>query len=148
MYRKILVAVDFDTDADKILAQSRQLADVHGASLVLIHVTEPAALSAAMVGPDGLGIVTEDVELDEQLVEAARERLTNLAREAGLTDIELRVELGLPAATLVRVAEEIGADLIVIGHHERRGLALLFGAGTDSGVLHHAPCDVLALHAA
>ena len=91
-------------------------------------------------------MVTEDVDLDEQLIEAAGERLAGMARDAGLTDTELRVELGLPSATLVRVAEETAADLILIGHHERHGLALMFGYGTDTGVLHHAPCDVLAVH--
>ncbi len=145
MYRKILVAVEFSTEAEKVLLRSRELAEVHGASVVLVHVTEPAALSAAMVGPDGLGLVTEDVELDEQLIEVSRERLTNLARDAGLTDTELRVELGMPAATLARVAEETAADLVVVGHHERHGFAALFGSGTDTGVLHHAPCDVLAI---
>lgn len=147
MYKKILVAVDFETDAAVIIAKAARLADVHDADLVLVHVTEPAALSAAMIGPDGLGMVTEDTELDEQLVEAARERIAELARSAGLEDVELRVDLGLPSATLVRVAEETAADLIVMGHHPRHGLALLFGVGTDSSVLHHAPCDVLALRA-
>ena len=147
MYKKILVAVDFETGAEMIIGRAAQLAKVHGADLVLVHVTEPAALSAAMIGPDGLGMVTEDAELDEQLMEAARERISELARAAGLEDVELRVDLGLPGATLVRLAEEIEADLIVLGHHPRRGLALLFGMGTDSSVLHHAPCDVLALRA-
>lgn len=147
MYRKILVAVDFETDAAAIIAKAARLADIHGAMLVLVHVTEPAAMSAAMIGPDGLGMVAEDAELDERLVEAARLRIAELARSAGLEDVEVRVDLGLPGATLVRVAEETGADLIVIGHHPRRGLALLFGIGTDSSVLHHAPCDVLALRA-
>lgn len=147
MYKKILVAVDFETDAAMIVGKAARLADVHGADLVLVHVTEPAALSAAMIGPDGLGMVTEDADLDERLVEAARERIAGLARSAGLEDVELRVDLGLPGATLVRVAEETAADLIVMGHHPRRGLALLFGLGTDSSVLHHAPCDVLALRA-
>lgn len=147
MYNKILVAVDFETDAEMIINKAARLAEVHGADLVLAHVTEPAALSAAMIGPDGLGMVTEDAELDEQLVEAARLRIAELARSAGLEDVELRVDLGLPGATLVRAAEETGSDLIVMGHHPRRGLALLFGVGTDSNVLHHAPCDVLALRA-
>lgn len=147
MYSKILVAVDFETDAATIIGKSARLAAVHEARLVLVHVTEPAAMSAAMIGPDGLGMVAEDAELDERLVEAARLRIAELARSAGLEDVEVRVDLGLPGATLVRVAEETGADLIVIGHHPRRGLALLFGIGTDSSVLHHAPCDVLALRA-
>jgi universal stress protein A len=145
VYSKILVAVDFTEDAAEILAKAKALAEVHHAALVLVHVTEPAALSAAMIGPDGLGMVTEDVELDQQLVEAARQKMTNLAREAGLEGAEIRVELGIPSDILVRLAEEAAADLIVVGHHQRRGLAFLFGASTDSGVLHHAPCDVLAV---
>jgi universal stress protein A len=147
LYSEILVAVDFETDAAAIVGKAARLAALHGARLVLVHVTEPAAMSAAMIGPDGLGMVAEDAELDERLVEAARLRIAELARSAGLEDVEVRVDLGLPGATLVRVAEETGADLIVIGHHPRRGLAMLFGTGTDSSVLHHAPCDVLALWA-
>ena len=41
-------------------------------------------------------------------------------------------------------AEELGADLIVIGSHGRRGLALLVGS-TANGVLHGAVTDVLAV---
>ena len=41
-------------------------------------------------------------------------------------------------------AEEIGADLIVVGSHGRYGLALLMGS-TANGVLHGATCDVLAV---
>jgi len=145
VYSKFLVAVDFTEDCAKILAKAKALAEVHQAAMVLVHVTEPAALSAAMIGPDGLGMVTEDVELDQQLVEAARNKLSDLAEEAGLENAVLRVELGLPSDILVHLAEEEATDLIVIGHHQRRGLAFLFGTHTDSGVLHHAPCDVLAV---
>ena len=44
----------------------------------------------------------------------------------------------------VSVPDEILADLIVVGSHGRHGLALLLGS-TASGVLHGAPCDVLAV---
>lgn len=147
MYGRILVAVDLTEDATSLLAKAQELAALHGASLVLAHVSEPAALSAAMMGPDGLGVVTEDARLDEELVDAAYGKLRDLAAEAGLDQAELKVILGLPSDGLVRLAEETGADLILVGHHSRRGLQWLLGAGTDSGVLHHAPCDVLAVHA-
>lgn len=145
MYSKILVAVDFSPDAAGILRKARQFAAIHGAALVLAHISEPAALSAAMIGPDGLGVVSEDVELDQRLVEAARDRLDALAAEAGIEGAELRVELGLPSLVLVQLVEQAGADLILIGHHQRHGLGLLLSSGTDRSVLHRAPCDVLAV---
>jgi len=42
------------------------------------------------------------------------------------------------------VADEQGADLIIVGSHGRHGLALLLGS-TANGVLHGAACDVLAV---
>ena len=48
------------------------------------------------------------------------------------------------APQLGGVADEAGADLIVVGSHGRHGLALLLGS-TANGVLHGAMCDVLAV---
>lgn len=42
------------------------------------------------------------------------------------------------------MAEDESTDLIIVGSHGRHGLALLLGS-TASGVLHHSPCDVLAV---
>ena len=52
--------------------------------------------------------------------------------------------MGRPETEIHNVAEEIGADLIVVGSHGRHGLALIFGS-TANGVLHGATCDVLAV---
>ncbi|EAW31305.1 hypothetical protein GP2143_07144, partial [marine gamma proteobacterium HTCC2143] len=42
------------------------------------------------------------------------------------------------------LAEELGAELIVVGSHGRHGIALLLGS-TANGILHGATCDVLAV---
>ena len=52
--------------------------------------------------------------------------------------------VGRPESEIHHVAEEIGADLIVVGSHGRHGLALLMGS-TANGVLHGSKCDVLAV---
>jgi len=52
--------------------------------------------------------------------------------------------MGSPKTEIIRVAQENGVDLIVVGSHGRHGLALLLGS-TANGVLHYAPCDVLAV---
>jgi universal stress protein A len=52
--------------------------------------------------------------------------------------------LGRPENEIHGLAEEINANLIVVGSHGRHGLALIFGS-TANGVLHGAGCDVLAV---
>jgi universal stress protein A len=54
------------------------------------------------------------------------------------------VALGAPAHEIRAAAEEVGADLIVLGTHGRHGLGLLLGS-TANGVLHGATSDVLAV---
>jgi universal stress protein A len=44
----------------------------------------------------------------------------------------------------VRTAQDMGADLIVLGSRERHGVSILFNQ-TEDTVLHAAPCDVLAV---
>jgi universal stress protein A len=52
--------------------------------------------------------------------------------------------MGNTKAEILRVAEEEGADLIVLGSRERHGLAILVNL-TEDTVLHAAHCDVLAV---
>ena len=54
------------------------------------------------------------------------------------------MEIGSPKAEIIRIAEDMGADLIVVGSHGRHGIALLLGS-TAASVVHHAKCDVLAV---
>jgi universal stress protein A len=54
------------------------------------------------------------------------------------------VEKGTIKSEVVRVAEETGADLIVLGSKERHGIAVMLNL-TEDTILHAAPCDVLAV---
>ena len=81
-----------------------------------------------------------------------REQSENVGRRAcavaNATGAQLtllhRIEIGTIKSEIVRVANELGADLIVLGGYERHGLALLLGS-TESSILNAAPCDVLAV---
>ena len=55
-----------------------------------------------------------------------------------------RVESGTIKSEVVRVANEIEADLVVLGSRERHGVAVLLNL-TEDTILHAAPCDVLAV---
>jgi nucleotide-binding universal stress UspA family protein len=80
--------------------------------------------------------------------EGARKILTEQVRgieEAGGTLVEAHLVLGRPAETIVDLAEDLGAGLIVVGS---RGLGLvrrLLLGSVSEGVVHHAHCPVLVV---
>jgi len=138
-YRHILLAVDFSDDAEQVTQKALDMVRRNGAILSLIHVVEYTSSMYAGDIP-----LPEDLDLDRRLAEQAEQKLARLAEELQVPAAERRVEIGVPKREIVRVAKEIGADLIVIGSHGRHGLQLLLGS-TANGVLHQAPCDVLAV---
>ncbi|HHH40296.1 MAG TPA: universal stress protein [Sedimenticola sp.] len=138
-YKHILLAVDFSPENRKVIGKAQELARKDGAEITLIHVVEYT--SAMYAGDIPL---PEDLALDQRLAEQAADKLAALAKEYGMESAERRVEIGVPKREIVRVAQEIGADLICIGSHGRHGLQLLLGS-TANGVLHMAKCDVLAV---
>lgn len=139
-YRHILAAIDFSQQTDQITAKASELARLHGAALSLIHVVENLPIIDSSLGP----MVPYDLELTEQLVENARVRLTRLAESLQIPEDHSWLEMGSPKAEITRMAGERGVDLIVLGSHGRHGIGLLLGS-TASSVIHHAPCDVLAV---
>jgi universal stress protein A len=84
------------------------------------------------------------VQIESELVERARKRLTELAGKLGLSDARQLVETGGIKTEIIRTAQRLGADLIVLGSRERHGLAILLNF-TEDAILHAAPCDVLAV---
>jgi len=139
-YRKILLAVDFADHLKVVVDRAQSLAELYQAELTVLHVVEYIPLSEPVYG----SVLPLDIDLTEQLAQAARKRLHTITKRLNLPDTALRVEIGSPKSEIIRVAEESKADLIVLGSHGRHGIALLLGS-TATSVLHHAPCDVLAV---
>jgi universal stress protein A len=84
------------------------------------------------------------VQIEEELLERAKQRLASLGEELGLEDAALFVEAGNVKSEILRVARERRTDLIVIGSRERHGMSILVNL-TEDTVLHGSPCDVLAV---
>jgi universal stress protein A len=141
MYQRILLAVDLTSDSLVVGRRARLLADALGAQLRVITVIEPVApITPIPPVPVGGDVVVNQVEL----LRAAEERIGPLVRELGVPDGQWKVVLGSIKSEIVRAAVDENADLIVIGGHERHGLAFLTRP-TEDAVLHQAPCDVLAV---
>ncbi len=138
-YTHILVAVDFEAGSTLLGARAVELQGLYGARLSFVHIVEHIPLEAGselLMGPE--------FDLEQQLVDSARTRLDEYVKQLGVVDADQHVTLGSTKNEVSRLAQELQADLIVVGSHGRHGLALLLGS-TANGVLHAAPCDVLAI---
>src|SRR5580765_3359150 len=138
VYRRVLLVVDLTDDSLAIGRKAQALAAALGAEVELLHVVE-----FVPVEPMGETLMPA-VQIEEELLQRAQQRLVALAAELGLAGAACRVESGNVKAEIVRVARERHADLIVLGSRERHGLSILVNL-TEDTVLHAAPCDVLAV---
>ncbi|MGH8456449.1 MAG: universal stress protein, partial [Stenotrophobium sp.] len=84
-------------------------------------------------------------ELTLQLEEQARSQLRAMCERRQIPETSVRVITGGVVTEILRASKELGADLILIGHRPRSGLASLFSY-TDESVVHKSRCDVLALN--
>jgi universal stress protein A len=137
-YSRILICLDLTEDSEKIAERARSLAARSGASLTLLHVVEYVP-----VEPMGEALLPA-VQIEGELVERATTQLASLSAKLGLDQSERLVLTGNIKSEVVRVAQDRGIDLIVIGSRERHGVSILFNF-TEDTVLHAAPCDVLAV---
>jgi universal stress protein A len=137
-YKTILVVVDLSEDSTLVVQRAKSIAVQTGAKLTLLHVVEYVP-----VEPMGEALLPT-VQIEEELVARARNRIAALASELDLQSADRLIETGGIKTEIVRTAQRLHADLIVMGSRERHGLAILINM-TEDTVLHAAPCDVLAV---
>ncbi len=138
MYNRILLAVDLTDESIKVANKAVALCKATGAELIILHVIE--SLNYAYGGDVPIDIT----DIQAQLEETAKERISILEAQLDTPFQESCITQGGIESEIHRIAEEKKADLIIVGSHCRHGLALLLGS-TANGVLHGAPCDVLAV---
>jgi universal stress protein A len=136
MYKHILFATDLTDETDFIVSKVRSVRGYTGAKLSLVHVVEP------MPGYSYAYLGIEDIE--GQLIEEARAALTKLGAKFAIDAKDQYIEVGPTKSKILKIAEDIGADLIICGSHGRHGLSLLLGS-TANAILHGAKCDVLTI---
>jgi universal stress protein A len=135
-YKKILLVVDLSDDSQIIGERAKAIAE--GADITLLHVVEYVP-----VEPMGEALLPT-VQIESELVARARTKLGELAQKLGLQNSRQLVATGSIKAEIIRTAQRVACDLIVLGSRERHGLAILLNF-TEDTILHAAPCDVLAV---
>jgi nucleotide-binding universal stress UspA family protein len=157
----ILVGYDGSDPAERALSRAAELAEALGARLVVVSVFGLGGLPAPELeaipplplgGPLSVGgtipVPEADPESQAELEKLARRELerarTTLSGRSVEADYVAR--LGSPADTLLAIAEERGADLIVVGSREHGFLERLVSPPVEEAVAKHAERDVLLVH--
>jgi nucleotide-binding universal stress UspA family protein len=141
IYRTILVPTDLSEPSIHAVRHAAKLAAATGARLVLTYVMD-AGIPAMILAHSAQ---TEQELLDRHR-EHAEQSLDNLA-QAHLAGVaaEYVVRKGVAHQQIVALAEEIDADLIVMGMQGHGSLLHALGGSTTERVLHHARCPVLVV---
>ena len=112
MYKKIMVAVDGSETGNQAVVEAENIANTYNATLCIVH----------SVGGDTEADKTAGAEILEQ----AKSSVSGLNIETRL--LEAEVEYGLNGITeaIAKATVEWGADLLVVGTANRRGLERFF----------------------
>ena len=148
MYQKILLAYDGTTSSSAALRQSVDLArhckaDLHLLGVVAITPTTAAA-GSSVIGGAVAGAYPVMNEIWVQDEEYLRQALDAAARDLGQgLSISTSIRFGSPGLEIAACAEEIGADLVVVGHTGKGVLARLFQGSVGVELLNNLPCSLL-----
>jgi nucleotide-binding universal stress UspA family protein len=137
LFEKVLVTTDFSAYAESIRPLLEGMVETCCDDITLLHVQEE--------GDEWAGAL--EAELEKERAAHKLEKLRELASclETRCRTVETRLEEGSPVSTILRVAEEIGASLIVVGALGHRRVAEKLLGGVAESVVNHSQVPVLVV---
>ena len=139
--KTILVPVDFSETSEAALEYAVSLAQPLGARLVVMHAYELPIYGF----PDGALLAS--VEVATRLMNSAQVGLDAMvSRHRNQARIDTVLRQGVPWEEVAAVAEDVEADLVVIGTHGRRGIARALLGSVAEKILRTSSRPVLTVH--
>lgn len=144
MFKSIVVGTDGSETATEAVRQAVSLAKALGSKLEVVSAYEPVS---------GQRLADERRQAPEDLqwaispredVDATLQAAAEIAKEAGVS-VDVYPRQGDPADALLDVAEERGADLVIVGNKGMTGAKRFLLGSVPNKVSHHAPCSVLII---
>jgi nucleotide-binding universal stress UspA family protein len=141
--KKVLIALDYNRSAQKIAETGYGLAKAMGAEVTLVHVIADAAYYSTLdyspvMGYTGFSSPEMVPLLDmAELQNASKNFLEQSKAHLGDEAINTVVTEGDCAEAIMDLANELPADIIVLGTHSRRGLEKILMGSISEKIFHH-----------
>ena len=151
--KKVLIALDYNSTAQKVAEQGYALAKSMNAQITLLHVISDAAyyssdIYSPLMGYDSFtDIKFIETASVEELREAALDYLDKSQQHLNDTTIQTAVKEGDFGEQILETATEINADIIVMGTHSRRGLEKILVGSVAEKVLRRSTIPLFTIPA-
>jgi nucleotide-binding universal stress UspA family protein len=145
MFDVIVVGTDGSESASLAVQRATELARMADGTLHIVSVFRPMALSGMALAA-GAGAASIDMDLVNRGISSEAEQVCEHASsQARRDDVKFQVHSlpGDPADALVSVAQEVGADLVVVGNRGMSGARRFVLGSVPNKVSHHCPCSLL-----
>ena len=146
MFKTIVVGTDGSHTAAEAVTRAARLAAASDGKLHVVTAYPRASAASwgyAMAAP--APVTADFAELEAQAREQATTVLQQVKQRVAdeVSDVELHARAGDAADVILDIAEEQGADLIVVGNRGMTGARRFLLGSVPNKVAHHAMCDVL-----
>ena len=148
---RVLIALDYDPTAQKVAEVGFTMAKSMNAEVILLHViTDPQFYSSAgyspIIGFAGYTVV-DPLQLDsvQGLKEASLQYLEKSKHHLGDKTIQILVKEGDFADAILKTAQEVKADIIVVGSHSRKWLENIVMGSVTEKVLRRTTTPLLII---
>ncbi|MCY2688463.1 universal stress protein [Salinimicrobium sp. TH3] len=122
--KKILVAINLEKNADRLLAKAEELAQAFGSKIWILHVSEPDPddFLGLEAGPQ----FAQDKRVEKRKVEGALvKRLAEDLRQKNIEAEAVQLE-GSTAKMIKKEVQKINADIVIAGHHKKNFFYQMF----------------------
>lgn len=147
--KKVLFATGLGPNAPKIFSYALSLAEKYDSEVTVLNAIEPMTSTGRAV-IDTFLAAGQAEEMRRNTVNDIRERLTMRLEEFCAKHAhteshikEIRVAEGRPEAAILQVADEINADLIVMGSHAHSKVSEILIGSTAQRVMQRSEIPVL-----
>jgi len=152
LFKRILAAVDGTDLAEEVLETAIAISKRFDSEVHVVHAIHDGVFSSLLKSEDEdegtvMGPYGPVEEMDDDDAESIARRMHEHAEMHG-TGITMHLPEGSPGEEIVRLAEEVSADLIVLGSHEKSLVRRLLVGSVSGYVIENSPVSTLIVKSA
>ena len=141
---KVVLGFDFSTSSEAAVTWLGQLREFRPCDVVATNIYWPPAEYSRLGIRGPMDLARTEPHIEKVLLRDMERGLSQLGG-AGELRYQVLFSFGRVADSLTSFAEREQPDLVVVGTHQRKGLAKVWHGSVAQGVLHHAPCSVVVV---